>query len=73
MARPDLTHTLSRLEPADRTLAVTSGHLAFVAYAFARIIDAKSPFTYRHSERVAEVAVAMGAYMGFYGVRGERR
>ena len=32
-----------------------------IAEAFARVIDAKSPFTARHSERVAEIAVGIGA------------
>jgi putative nucleotidyltransferase with HDIG domain len=32
--------------------------------AFAEVIDAKSPFTYRHSNGVAEAAVAIGAQLG---------
>jgi HD-GYP domain-containing protein (c-di-GMP phosphodiesterase class II) len=31
-----------------------------IARAFAQIIDAKSPWTYRHSERVAEIAAGIG-------------
>ena len=33
--------------------------------AFARVIDAKSPFTARHSERVAEVADGIAQVLGF--------
>ena len=36
-----------------------------IASAFARVIDAKSPWTYRHSERVSQVAVGIGAVLGF--------
>ena len=36
-----------------------------VAEAFALVIDAKSPYTYRHSTRVAELAVAAGSALGF--------
>jgi HD-GYP domain-containing protein (c-di-GMP phosphodiesterase class II) len=34
--------------------------LDVIAAAFARVIDAKSPFTFRHSEGVAEFAVGIG-------------
>jgi hypothetical protein len=43
-------------EPADRLLEADEGRLDAIAYAFAGVIDAKSPWTYRHSERVAELA-----------------
>jgi putative nucleotidyltransferase with HDIG domain len=67
LAGPDLLHEVSRLEPADRVVTVTPERLDLTALAFARIIDAKSPFTYRHSEGVANAAVAMAEYMGFPG------
>src|SRR5205814_10175919 len=35
-----------------------------IAVAFAWVIDAKSPFTYHHSERVADFAVAIGRQLG---------
>lgn len=75
LADPDLLHVVSRLEPADRVLAVTPERLDLTARAFARIIDAKSPFTYRHSERVADTAVVMTEYMEFPApaVRDQRR
>jgi HD-GYP domain-containing protein (c-di-GMP phosphodiesterase class II) len=75
LADPDLLHAVSRLEPADRVLEVTLKRLDLTARAFARIIDAKSPFTYRHSERVADTAVVMAEYMEFpaSAVRDQRR
>ena len=64
---PALTQTLSGVEPTDQTLLATPERLDLVARAFARIIDAKSPFTYEHSGGVARVAVAMSRRMGFEG------
>lgn len=63
----NLTKALSSMEPPDKTLLATPERLDLVARAFARIIDAKSPFTYEHSEGVANVAVAMSRRMGFEG------
>lgn len=62
---PTLTQTLSYMEPSDRTLLATPERLDHVAHAFAQIIDAKSPFTFEHSEGVARVAVAISERMGF--------
>lgn len=67
LGRPDLPQRLSDMEPTDKTLAATPERLDLVARAFARIIDAKSPFTYKHSEGVAKVAVAMSKRMGLEG------
>lgn len=65
LSRGDPWREVSRLEPEDRTLEATPERVDLVARAFGRIIDAKSPFTYHHSERVARVAVAMGKRAGF--------
>ena len=65
LARPDLSHLVSRMEPPDRALIATSERLDLTAHAFAHIIDAKSPFTYRHSGRVANTAATMAEYLGF--------
>ena len=61
----DAGREVARLEPADRTLVATPDRVDLVARAFGEIIDAKSPFTYHHSEGVARVAVAMGERVGF--------
>jgi len=60
----DLPRAVSGLEPPDKTVSVTDERLDLTALAFARVIDAKSPFTFRHSERVAETVVAMSRRMG---------
>ena len=58
------------LEPPDRVLRADDTRLDRVAEAFALIVDAKSPFTLRHSERVAAIAVAIA---GELGLRAEDR
>ncbi|MBA2692632.1 MAG: HD domain-containing protein [Rubrobacter sp.] len=59
----DVKLAVSMLEPEDRVMEVTPDLLDLTATAFARIIDAKSPFTFRHSEGVAEAALAIGKRM----------
>lgn len=51
--------------PVNAVPEVTRGVLQEVAQLFAAIVDAKSPFTYRHSRGVAQVATALAAAMGF--------
>ena len=53
------------LEPGDRVLVADGDRLDRIAHAFARVIDAKSPYTCRHSEGVAEYADAIGRVLGF--------
>jgi len=55
---------LGMFEPNDDQMPATEDDLDRYARAFARVIDAKSPWTYRHSVGVAETAVAMGAHLG---------
>ena len=56
---------LDELEPEDRVLVADEDRLDRVAEAFALIVDAKSPYTGRHSEGVARIAVGVGDVMGF--------
>lgn len=50
-------------EPADRVVLATNDRLNRVAEAFARVIDAKSPWTCRHSAGVADIAGRIGRRM----------
>jgi HD-GYP domain-containing protein (c-di-GMP phosphodiesterase class II) len=52
---------LGLLEPNEMQIVEDEERLDRVAEAFALVIDAKSPYTYRHSTRVAELAVAAGS------------
>jgi HD-GYP domain-containing protein (c-di-GMP phosphodiesterase class II) len=47
------------LDPAQKTMAEGDATLDAICLAFAQIVDAKSPFTYRHSNGVANAAVAI--------------
>lgn len=55
---------VTAVEPADRVLVADDDGLDRIAEAFARVVDAKSPFTGRHSEGVAEIAVGLGERLG---------
>jgi HD-GYP domain-containing protein (c-di-GMP phosphodiesterase class II) len=57
---PDPAAPLATLEPEDQVLLADDARLDDIAAAFARVIDAKSPYTFRHSEGVAEAAVGIG-------------
>ena len=60
---------LGALEPEDQILMADEARLDDIARAFARVIDAKSPYTYLHSERVAELAVTIGRRLHFSDVQ----
>jgi len=64
LAAADLARSVSKLEPPERAVVATPERLDLTALAFARIIDAKSPFTYEHSEGVANAAAAVSEHMG---------
>jgi len=50
--------------PADLEAVADDARLDRIADAFALIIDAKSPFTFDHSRRVAQYALAINARLG---------
>jgi putative nucleotidyltransferase with HDIG domain len=52
-------------EPQDMMLVADAALLDRIAVGFSQVIDAKSPWTYRHSEGVAEIAAGITAVMGF--------
>jgi putative nucleotidyltransferase with HDIG domain len=62
---PNVEENVLALEPAQRARLLDEQGLDDVAQAFADIIDAKSPFTYRHSSNVAMYACAIGERTGF--------
>ncbi len=64
LGSPDLSGSVSRMEPDDLTVDATPERLDLVARAFARVIDAKSPYTFQHSERVARTAGVMAGHVG---------
>jgi putative nucleotidyltransferase with HDIG domain len=61
---PEVDARVLQLEPG-RARVVDAAGLDQIAEAFADIIDAKSPFTHRHSTMVAAYAKAIAQQMGF--------
>lgn len=55
---PDIGETAHALAPAGQIQPVAEAGIDAIAEAFADIVDAKSPFTYRHSTNVASLAQA---------------
>jgi HD-GYP domain-containing protein (c-di-GMP phosphodiesterase class II) len=53
------------LEPEQRRMNADEDAIDNICSAFAEIIDAKSPFTYRHSNGVADAALDIGRCFGF--------
>lgn len=62
---PNAEENVRALEPSKQARTLDERGLDNVAQAFADIIDAKSPFTYRHSSNVAMYACAIGQLTGF--------
>ncbi len=60
----DVRMQVASLEPDDRIIVADSSRLDRVAEAFARVIDAKSPYTSRHSDGVARIVIAMAGHVG---------
>jgi putative nucleotidyltransferase with HDIG domain len=60
----DTMAQVARVEPADRVLVADEAKLDNVTEAFARVIDAKSPWTYDHSNGVARVAGRLVEWFG---------
>lgn len=63
-ASESLDETVAAVEPEGREIAADESRLDDIAGAFAWVIDAKSPFTYQHSQRVADFATAIGRLLG---------
>ena len=71
----DQLTAIASVEPADCLIVADDDYLDLVAEAFARVIDAKSPWTYRHSNGVAEISVGIANAFSFapHEVRDLRR
>jgi HD-GYP domain-containing protein (c-di-GMP phosphodiesterase class II) len=69
LAQPDLaTHVLA-LEPGDDAVPVDEDYLDAIAEAFGVVIDAKSPFTSGHSERVGYYTDGLALRLGIAPAR----
>jgi putative nucleotidyltransferase with HDIG domain len=61
----DPRQRVSAFEPQDQVLCAQESSLDRIAQSFAQVIDAKSPWTFRHSEGVARISVGISEVMGF--------
>jgi putative nucleotidyltransferase with HDIG domain len=52
-------------EPEDRLLLADDARLDCIAEAFAGVVDAKSPWTYRHSDRTSVIALSLATALGW--------
>jgi putative nucleotidyltransferase with HDIG domain len=52
-------------EPQDSMLIADAALLDRIAEGFSQVIDAKSPWTYRHSEGVAKISAGIAQIMGY--------
>jgi putative nucleotidyltransferase with HDIG domain len=55
---------ISGWEPPDRLLTADDARLDQIAVAFAGVVDAKSPWTYRHSDRTCLIVVGLAGELG---------
>ena len=51
-------------EPEDRLLTADDARLDRIAEAFAGVVDAKSPWTYRHSDRTCVIVMSLASDLG---------
>jgi len=61
---PALLDKVIALEPEQRRITANEDGIDNICQAFAEVIDAKSPFTYRHSSGVAEAAMEIARWFG---------
>ena len=61
----DACVAVAECEPMEDARAATDEDLDRVALAFAHVVDAKSPWTFRHSVGVAEIAVGIAEALGY--------
>lgn len=60
----DLLENVLVMEPEERRLVADDATVDSICLAFADIIDAKSPFTYQHSNGVADAAMDIAVHFG---------
>jgi HD-GYP domain-containing protein (c-di-GMP phosphodiesterase class II) len=65
LTKTDLESDIRSLEPEAEKITLTQQKIDDITYAFAMIVDAKSPFTHDHSSRVADYTVKLSQHFGF--------
>ncbi len=67
LAGPDVKQSLDAYEPPDFAVSVGEDDLDRVCEAFAQVVDAKSPWTFKHSQGVAKIAADIASHLGYRG------
>lgn len=62
---PDIEQRVLALPPAQESVQVDEDFMDDIAAAFGQVVDAKSPYTGGHSERVAGYAMAVAEQIGY--------
>ena len=65
LASPELEAVIVAMEKTRRVITVDEDYLDDIAAAFAKVVDAKSPFTGGHSDRVALFSDLIAEQLGF--------
>lgn len=63
LGRDSVWHAITEVAPVQEPLALEDERFDAIAEVFSRVIDAKSPWTHRHSARVRDIAVGMLAQL----------
>ena len=61
---PEILGCVSAYEPEEHSRLIDQSGLDRVAEGFARVVDAKSPWTQKHSAGVSRIAVSIGKQLG---------
>jgi putative nucleotidyltransferase with HDIG domain len=64
LASGDVLTEINHYEPAEVAMMADEDQIDRIAEAFASVVDAKSPWTFQHSTRVAEIAVGVAGELG---------
>jgi len=64
LVNDDIQYIVQNMAPEDEPLFLTEERLDDITAAFGMIVDAKSPYTYNHSSRVAQYALALSEQLG---------
>jgi len=59
LANDDIQYIVQNMAPEDQPVYLTEERLDDITAAFGMIVDAKSPYTYNHSSRVAQYSLAI--------------
>lgn len=65
LATADPMSQVAQFEPPDLIRYINEAELDRIAEAFASVVDAKSPWTFKHSTNVAKLASGIAATIGF--------